>query len=80
MKHPRIKVYCGNCQKWTPAKIVVVTRAVYGNYKDHKVFGCESCGIPHLSQTGKYIEDYTILCRNYNVEWPTKVIEDVQKT
>lgn len=78
MKHPKIKVYCKNCQNWTFAKTVAITRAIFGELKEHKVFGCAICTKPHLSPTGKFIEDYVILCRNYNVEWPGK-LKDVQE-
>jgi hypothetical protein len=83
MKHPRIKVYCKNCREWTDTNIVSIVRSIYGDHgecRSYKVFGCAYCLTPHLSPTGKFIDDYTILCRNYNVEWPTKVIKDVQKT
>lgn len=69
MKHPKIKVYCKNCQKRTFAKIVTIAFISLPTFVN-KVFGCECCLTAHLSATGKFIEDYTILCKNYNVEWP----------
>lgn len=79
MKHHKIKVYCSNCQEWNFAEMVTVTRAVFGHFKDHKVFGCAKCLKAHLSPTGKFIEDYAILCKNYNVEWP-KNRKNVEET
>jgi hypothetical protein len=80
MKHPKVKVYCRNCQQWTFAKIVNVlqyARDGQNIFKTYKVFGCAHCVKPHLSPTGKFIEDYTILCKNYNVEWPNEQVKDV---
>ena len=75
MKHPRVKVYCKICKSWQYITNigVVMRNSVY------KLFGCSKCKTTYRTITGKFIEDYEILIRNHNIEYPTQEDKDKNK-
>ena len=75
MKHPRVKVYCRICNSW---KYITNIGIVMHN-RVYNLFGCSDCKTTYRTITGKVIEDYEILVKNHNIEYPTQEDKDNNK-